>query len=130
MFPIEYLVTVEVKSQKKWFILKNAEEIDIDPHASFSQYNSKLPNVSCQTREPDFINPNVYHNIIQVIQAIGFRSGIRQYGQGNWEWLMIECNGLPCNILRDIIDNVWTCTICNDCFHDIENFQEHMCYNQ
>ena len=80
-----------------------------------------------QTGEPDFINPNGCHNIIQFIQYIGFRSRIRQYGQRNREWLMIECDGLPCNILRDIIDNVWRCTICNDCFYDIENFQEHKC---
>ena len=40
---------------------------------------------------------------------------------------MIEFDGLPYNILRDIIDNVWRCTICNDCFYNIENFQEHKC---
>ena len=38
---------------------------------------------------------------------------------------MIEFDGLPYSILRDIINNVWRCTICNDCFHDIEKFQEH-----
>ena len=71
------------KFTKELFTLKNAEEIEIDLNASFSQYNSKLSNVSCQTGEPDFINPNGYHNILQVIQSLGFRSGIRQYGQGN-----------------------------------------------
>ena len=40
---------------------------------------------------------------------------------------MNECDGLSYNILWDIIDNVWRCTICNDGFHDIENFQEHKC---
>ena len=40
---------------------------------------------------------------------------------------MIECDGLPYNILRDIINNVWRCMICNDCFYDTENFQEHKC---
>ena len=40
---------------------------------------------------------------------------------------MIEFDGLPYSILRDIIGNVWRCTICNDCFYDIEKFQEHKC---
>ena len=71
------------KFTKEIFTLKNAKEIEIDPNRSFPQYNSKLPNISFQTGEPDFVNPNRYHNIIQVIQSIGFRSGIRQYGQGN-----------------------------------------------
>ena len=30
-------------------------------------------------------------------------------------------------IVRDIIDKVWRCTVCNDCFYDIENFQERKC---
>ena len=34
------------KVTKELFTLKNAEEIEIDPYASFSQYHSKLPNVS------------------------------------------------------------------------------------
>ena len=71
------------KFTKEIFTLKITKEIEIDPYASLSQYSSKLPNISSQTGEPDFINPNGYHNIIQVIQSIGFRSGIRQYGQGN-----------------------------------------------
>ena len=41
---------------KELFTLKNVEEIETDPYASFSQYNSKLPNVSCRTGEPDFIS--------------------------------------------------------------------------
>ena len=48
----------------------------VDPYQSFATSETFLPEISCQAGEPDFINPNGYHNIIQVIKAIGIRAGI------------------------------------------------------
>ena len=79
-------------------------------------------------REPDFLNPNSYENIIHVIQAIGIRAGIKQYGNGSREWLMVECDGLPYNIIRDIIANVWRCSQCSGCYYGLDSFEEHKCY--
>ena len=102
-------------------------EIDISPYKSFESFPSSLPNITCKTGEPDFLNPNSYNTIVQVIQNIGFRAGIKQYG-GNKEWLFIECDGLPYNTLREIIANIWRCCNCNHCFYRIEKFEEHKCY--
>jgi len=47
----------------------------IDPYHSFATSENFLPDIGCKAGEPDFINPNGYHNIIQVIKAIGTRAG-------------------------------------------------------
>jgi len=51
-------------------------------YSSFEEFSSSLPDVKFKTGEPDFIDPNGYENIIQVLQAIGFQRGIKQYGNG------------------------------------------------
>ena len=107
-------------------ILQNT--VRIDPYDSFPNYPSSLPQLTIKAGEPDFINPNSYHNVIQVIQSIGFRAGVKRYGQGTREWLMIECDGLPYNLIRDIIDNVWRCAQCSKCFYGLLPFQEHKCH--
>jgi len=68
------------------------------------------------TGEPEFVNPNGYYNIVQVLQAIGERSGIIQYVTGKREWLFVDCDGLPCNLIRDIIVQVLRCDLCKRCF--------------
>ena len=131
------------KVMKEILTLDQSEEIDIHSYDCFSAYIPTLPGISCKTGQPDFINPNGYQqfklqfyhdlcyvnhfHVIQVIQTIRLRSGIRQYGQGKREWVMIECDGLPYNLLRDIIENVWRCSHCNECFYNIDVFQEHKC---
>ena len=40
----------------------------------------------------------------------------------------MECGGLPYNILKEILNNVWRCINCSDCFYGIENFTEDRCF--
>ena len=61
---------------------KRRREIDenqsnVNPYHSFENNTTSLPNIRCEAGEPDFINPNGYHNFIQVIIAIGTRAGKR-----------------------------------------------------
>ena len=100
---------------------------EFSPDKCFESFQSFLPDINCSAREPDFVNPNSYATIIQVIQNIGIRAGIKQCG-GLREWLFVECDGLPYNILREILNNVWRCNNCSDCFYGIENFREHRCF--
>ena len=58
-------------------------------NANFNDFLSTCPKIECVTGEPDFVNPNSYQNIIQVLQNIGFRAGIEQYG-GCRKWLIVE----------------------------------------
>lgn len=105
-----------------------SKSVQVNPYDTFQGFSSSLPNISCKAGEPDFLNPNGYHSIIQVIQTIGLRSGIKQYGNGSREWLFVECDGLPYNIIRDIIANVWRCTQCLNCYYGLSNFNDHKCY--
>ena len=103
------------------------EDASLRISASFSDFQSTCPKSECVTGEPDFINPNSYKNIIQVLQNIGFRAGIEQYSGGTRKWLIVECDGLPYNTMRDIMINVWRCTNCSDCYYGLEAFNEHKC---
>ena len=99
-----------------------------DPYAPFSECFSRLPDIECTTGEPDFLNPNSYHNIVQVLQSIGERSGVKQYGTGDREWLFVECDGLPINLIRDIIIQVLRCPTCKKCFWGSDAFNDHACF--
>jgi len=101
---------------------------DVDPYSGFLNCLSSLPDIKCMAGEPDFVNPSGYHNVIQVLQSIGTRAGIKQYGNGSKEWLFVECDGLPYNLIRDIITNVLRCTECNRCFYGSNSFQDHKCF--
>lgn len=103
-------------------------KVDVDPYKSFDIEPTSLPRISCMAGEPDFINPNSFYNIIQVLQAIGNRAGIKRYGHGSREWLMIECDGLPYNLIRHIIKEVLRCQECQKCFYGLPSAEDHVCF--
>jgi len=117
-----------VKEELDFLMYTNSDYLNIDPYQAFNEIPARLPDIKCMTGEPEFVNPNGYHNIVQVLQAIGERSGIIQYGKGQREWLFVECDGLPCNLIRDIIIQVLRCDLCKRCFWGQEVFNEHNCY--
>ena len=78
---------------------------DINPYESSNFAESLTPETNCTTGEPDFLNPNSYQNIINVIQNICSREGVKQYG-GTKEWIFVKCDGLPYKIISDIIANL------------------------
>lgn len=116
-----------VKEELKFLKYTSEHYTDIDPYQSFNHITAKLPAATYMTGEPEFENPNGYHNIIQVLQSIGQRSGIKQYGNGDREWLFVECDGLPCNLIREIVVKVLRCPLCNRSFWRQEVFSEHIC---
>jgi len=42
--------------------------------------------------------------------------------------LIVECDGLPYNIIRDIVANVYRCPQCSNCYYSIATFKDHKCY--
>ena len=102
--------------------------VDIDPYVSFKKYESSEPQIECMAGEPDFINPNSYQSITQILQTIGTRAGVKQYGTGLREWLFIECDGLPYNLIRTLISEVLRCQECRKCFYGKDNFEDHKCF--
>ena len=93
------------------------------PYDSFAEIKSSNPNISCKVGEP-----SSYKDIIFVIQSIGQRAGVKQYGGEEREWLFVECDGLPYNTLRHLIDKVWRCEKCNECYYGLEAFEDHKCF--
>lgn len=41
---------------------------------------------------------------------------------------MVECDGLPYNLLRQIISEVLRCEKCNNCFFGVLAFEDHVCH--
>ena len=89
----------------------------IGPCDSFDRIKNKSRDINCVAGEPDFVNPNSFATITEVLQNIGHSTGIKHYGGGKREWLFVECDGLPYSIIRDLLDNLWQCTFCKDCFY-------------
>ena len=111
---------------------KNIQEVvsqtTINPYSNFDK-NDYSKDIDLKEGEPDFLNPNSYLTIIQLLQNIGIRAGIKQYVPDSFkEWLFVECNGLPYSILRDIMSNVWRYFECKKCFYKNDTFKEYRCY--
>ena len=70
----------------------NNEPMEVDMGAGYKEFEQVLPNTTCKTEEPDFLNPNSFQNLILILQNIGYRAGIKQYGVVR-EWLPVECDG-------------------------------------
>ena len=119
------------KLQKQTLNFKDYQEDigqNFNSYQSFESLPSKLPNIDCMTGEPEFLNPNGYNNIVQVLQSIGLRSGIKQYGEEEREWLFVECDGLPFNLIRDINSQILKCSFCHKCFWGDVSFEDHTCF--
>ena len=52
---------------------------------SFDRNESKSCDINCIVGEPDFVNPNSFAKINEVLQNIGHRAGIKHYGSGKRE---------------------------------------------
>ena len=66
-----------------------------------------------------------------IILSKFYRALVREVVSNNTihlEWLFVECDGLPCNMIRDIISEVLRCQLCNRCFWGREAFEEHNCF--
>ena len=59
---------------------KLSMDTEFSPCKCFESFQSVLPDINCNAGEPDFENPNSYATIIEVIQNIEIRVGIKQYG--------------------------------------------------
>ena len=102
----EFVMNV-VEARKSSFSCDFIPYEQINPFSTYSNHKCLLPTIPCKAGKPDLLNPNSWHNIIQVIQSIGIKAGIKQCGTGDRKWLMLECDGHPHSIMRDLIENVF-----------------------
>ena len=109
------LVTFSVEKNLLHQHFHQVPATDINPYKSFNFAETLTLETKCTTGEPDFLNPRNYQNIVNIIQNIDSRAGIKQHG-GTKEWNFVECDGLPYKVIRDIIANVCRCQICQPSF--------------
>ena len=106
---------------------------DSKTHNAYSHFSDSVKvkenNVLIKTGEPDFVNPNSYNNICQIIRNLGVRAGIGRYQTGKRQWLFLEADGTICCIVEQLILNVLSCTICKNSFYGEEAFNEHPCHS-
>lgn len=100
--------------------------INLNPYDSLYTAKSNPP-INYTVGEPDFVNPSSFENTVLVLQSIGRRAVIKNYGGTDREWPFVECDGLPYNAIRTLI-HVWHCTLCQDCFYKLSSFHDHKCY--
>ena len=50
--------------------------------------------------EPTFVNPNSYQTCTEVLRKFGSEAGIERYGGKKWQWVIIECDGLPFRLFQ------------------------------
>ena len=42
--------------------------------------------------------------------------------------MLVECDGLPYNLIREIIAHVFRCTDCKKCYFGLPAYESHKCY--
>ena len=107
--------------------INTEEEQPFNVYQCFEDVNINANEATVIPGEPDFVNPNSFENISVVLRNVGKRAGIAEYG-GSRQWLLIECDGQPYTILRNLIDNVWKCPNCHISFYSLVSFNEHFCH--
>ena len=99
------------------------------PYVHFSELiETKKNNIVVKAGEPDFLNPNSYDNISQILRNLRLRAGIKKYGSGERDWIILEADGMIFCIVEQLIFNVPFCSSCKDSYYGEESFKKHECY--
>ena len=104
------------------------QEIHQTPYESVNDVGININDVAVFPGEPIFLNPNSFESVAQVLRAVGKNGGIKQYGDGDREWMFVECDGQPYTVMRDLMDNVWQCSECGNSYYGEETFKQHICH--
>ena len=118
--------------KRKVFSLDLNDVLDLNTDAIVADYfdiANKKNLVKVRVGEPDFLNPNGFKNICELLQNFGKRAGIEKYcpGSGQRKWVFIENDGAIYTIMLKLINNVLTCPQCDVSFYGSHNFDQHTC---
>ena len=94
----------------------------------FSDYvDTRQNEINVTTGEPDFLNPNSFANISEILVNLGTRAGITQLGGERREWLLMEVDGGIYPIIEQLVANVFLCKVCDNAYYGKEEFLDHIC---
>ena len=105
-----------------------SEKSPVKAYSHFSKLVKVKENkISVCSREPDFLNPNSFVNICQMLRNLGLRAGIKKYNSRSRHWLILEVDGTIFCIVERLIFNVLYCTNCKDSYYGEDAFKAHKC---
>ena len=90
----------------------------------------KENNISVKCGEPDFLNPNSFENICQVLRNLAVRAGIRRYNGEQHHWIILEVDSTIYCVVERLIFNVLSCPNCKDSYYGEEAFKDHVCWEE
>ena len=71
-----------------------SEKSPVKAYSHFSKLVKVKENkISVRSGEPDFLNPNSFVNICQILRNLGLHAGIKKYNSGSRHWLILEVDG-------------------------------------
>ena len=85
---------------------------ELHPYSGFIDYDTLSHNIQCMIGEPDFENPNSYHLLSKLFKKLESGRVFHRWGTV-CKWLFVECDGLLYQLIQDIIENVWKCSVCS-----------------
>ncbi|MES9884493.1 MAG: hypothetical protein ABW185_26915, partial [Sedimenticola sp.] len=96
-------------------------------YSHFASMDTTVNDIKVKTGEPDMCNPSSFQNVSDILFNLGRRAGIKPYGEGERQWLFLECDGGIYTLVEKLLFNVLHCTICEESFYGSESFLEHKC---
>jgi hypothetical protein len=94
-------------------------------YAHLPSHHSGQP-AEYEVSDPIFVNPSSHHAVAQVLRTIGKRSKIKKYCEdGDREWLIVVCDGLPFTHAAHIIEKYATCQECDESVMGAEELVKH-----
>ena len=104
------------------------EESHINPREHFSRITETCENdIKVIVGEPDFVNPNSFQSVSQILHNIGERAGISRYGGEQREWLFIECDRGIDLIIKELIEQTLYCKNCGLSYFSEAAYKAHEC---
>ncbi|XP_072050462.1 uncharacterized protein [Amphiura filiformis] len=83
------------------------------PYEHIESHHPEDP-IKIKARDPVFVNPNSYANMITVLQAIGKDLKVQKYDStSKRQWAVVICDGLPYSLCTKILKETYTCSVCN-----------------
>ncbi|XP_071163549.1 uncharacterized protein [Mytilus edulis] len=117
---------VEVTPLNKKKDKSKADDDHIDSfrfgHVEHFHQTSEIP---VFVMDPVFVNPNSIDNLKLVLRHLGKTAGIKRYGGEERDWVIVCCDGLPYTMVCRMIEEYFTCIICNKGFLGKEAFDSH-----
>ena len=100
--------TTQIQKVSVYCVILNSDtkklqkKITEESNGRYEQIQSNHPTQTQEVTvgEPTFVNPNSYQTCTEVLRKFGSEAGIERCGGKKWQWVIIECDGLPFRLFQ------------------------------